>query len=97
MAKANTAIVILNLTVLMLALLLIASDGRMLISTGALDKLAEDTTPICNSIYGVRLDDTCFAISQQFHLTPEAFSSINPNLNCDKMFVGQWLCASGIA
>ncbi|KAK1281220.1 hypothetical protein QJS04_geneDACA003183 [Acorus gramineus] len=88
MAKANAAIVILNLTVLMLALLLIASDGRMLISAGALDKLAEDTTPICNSIYSVRLDDTCFAISQQFHLTPEAFNSINPNLNCDKMFVG---------
>ncbi|KAI6668120.1 hypothetical protein NL676_032950 [Syzygium grande] len=50
---------------------------------------------VCNKVVGVKSGDTCFAIAQQSQLTSESFSSINPNLNCDALFVGQWLCISG--
>ncbi|OAY81367.1 hypothetical protein ACMD2_16479 [Ananas comosus] len=50
----------------------------------------------CNAVYGVRSGDTCFAIAQQFNLTIGSFSDINPNLDCDKLFVGQWLCINGV-
>ncbi|KAJ0097403.1 hypothetical protein Patl1_27923 [Pistacia atlantica] len=30
-----------------------------------------------------------------FGLATESFGSINPNLNCSALFVGQWLCVVG--
>lgn len=50
---------------------------------------------ICSKIYGANIGDTCFSIMQQFSVTPEAFTTFNPNLNCDKMFVGEWICLDG--
>ncbi|KAL5977015.1 hypothetical protein ACLOJK_021353 [Asimina triloba] len=29
--------------------------------------------------------------------TAEDFCAINPNLDCDNLFVGQWLCVAGSA
>lgn len=49
----------------------------------------------CNSVYPVQDGDTCFAVTQMFKLTTDFFTSINPNLNCDALFVGQWLCVDG--
>ncbi|KAI6703859.1 hypothetical protein NL676_012995 [Syzygium grande] len=46
----------------------------------------------CKSVYGVKSGDNCLSVANMFNLTPEAFSSFNPNLNCDALFVGQWLC-----
>ncbi|CAL9757711.1 unnamed protein product [Musa acuminata subsp. burmannicoides] len=51
----------------------------------------------CKTVYGVKSGDTCFAVAQLFHLTAFEFSAINPNLDCDILFVGQWLCINGIA
>ncbi|KAK4368519.1 hypothetical protein RND71_012311 [Anisodus tanguticus] len=50
---------------------------------------------ICSKIYGTNIGDTCFSIMQQFSVTPDAFTTFNPNLNCDKMFVGEWICLDG--
>ncbi|KAI6699833.1 hypothetical protein NL676_014157 [Syzygium grande] len=50
---------------------------------------------VCDKVVGVNSGDTCSAIAQQSQLILESFSSINPNLNCDALFVGQWLCISG--
>ncbi|CAN4103379.1 unnamed protein product [Withania somnifera] len=50
---------------------------------------------ICSKIYGANVGDTCFRIMQRFSVTPEAFASFNPNLNCNKMFVGEWICLDG--
>ncbi|KAF8011964.1 hypothetical protein BT93_I0174 [Corymbia citriodora subsp. variegata] len=50
---------------------------------------------VCDKVVGVNSGDTCSAIAQQSQLSSEALSSINPNLNCDALFVGQWLCISG--
>ncbi|EEF36732.1 conserved hypothetical protein [Ricinus communis] len=55
------------------------------------------STPECDSVYGAQDGDTCTSLAAQFDLTLEFFSSINPNLNCDAIFVGQWLCTDGTA
>ncbi|KAF7847924.1 hypothetical protein BT93_L2450 [Corymbia citriodora subsp. variegata] len=49
----------------------------------------------CTSMYGVKSGDTCIAVEQIFHLTTAEFEEINPNLNCEALFVGQWLCIKG--
>ncbi|KAI6703855.1 hypothetical protein NL676_012991 [Syzygium grande] len=50
---------------------------------------------VCTSVYGVKSGDTCFAVEQMFHLTPAKFEEFNPNLNCEALFVGEWLCTGG--
>ncbi|XP_019708456.1 secreted LysM effector LysM2 [Elaeis guineensis] len=51
----------------------------------------------CETVYGVQSGNTCFKVQQQFNLTAEEFGGINPNLDCDNLFVGQWLCVNGTA
>ncbi|KAL9665499.1 hypothetical protein QQ045_020919 [Rhodiola kirilowii] len=46
----------------------------------------------CATVYGAEQDDTCISVGQKFKLDENAFLSINPNINCNKIFVGQWLC-----
>ncbi|KAH9717325.1 hypothetical protein WN944_023126 [Citrus x changshan-huyou] len=53
--------------------------------------------PTCDSVYGAQEGDTCFDVSQKFSLTNEFFLAINPNIDCDAVFVGQWLCVAGSA
>ncbi|KAF7847922.1 hypothetical protein BT93_L2448 [Corymbia citriodora subsp. variegata] len=50
----------------------------------------------CESVYGVKSGDTCLGVANMFKLTQESISVFNPNLNCDKLFVGQWLCTSAV-
>ncbi|KAB2619825.1 hypothetical protein D8674_041828 [Pyrus ussuriensis x Pyrus communis] len=50
----------------------------------------------CESVYGAEEGDTCESVIQKFQLGADFFLSINPNLNCDNFFVGQWLCIEGI-
>lgn len=57
----------------------------------------KSTAPSCNAVYGVVSGDTCFAVTKMFNLTTKFFDSINPNLECDTLFVGQWLCVGGKA
>ncbi|KAJ9690272.1 hypothetical protein PVL29_012763 [Vitis rotundifolia] len=51
--------------------------------------------PQCDTVIGVESGDTCFHIIQNFNMTTEFFESIKPNLNCDELFIGQWLCVAG--
>ncbi|KAL4188946.1 hypothetical protein AMTRI_Chr08g162950 [Amborella trichopoda] len=55
------------------------------------ERLASQTLD-CDKVFGVRQNDTCFSVTQLFNLTQTVFEGLNPNLNCDKLFVGQWLC-----
>ncbi|KAK9085064.1 hypothetical protein Sjap_025475 [Stephania japonica] len=83
----------LNKLALLLTLLLIASvaESRFL---GY--KKATTPAPTCFTPYGVQSGETCFSIKKKFDLSDDAhFSAINPNLNCDGLFVGQWICISG--
>ncbi|PWA53636.1 Peptidoglycan-binding lysin domain-containing protein [Artemisia annua] len=81
--------------ILLLSFVLIISIGesRMTISKRSSNKL----TLVCNKIYGTQVGDTCFSIIEAFHLTDAAFNTFNPNLNCNKVFVGEWLCIDGSA
>ncbi|PIA31884.1 hypothetical protein AQUCO_04700026v1 [Aquilegia coerulea] len=81
---------IMNLILLISLLLVIC------MAEGALfGKKKISSTVECGAVYGVQAGDTCSGISQMFALTAQSFSDINPNLNCDKLFVGQWVCTSG--
>ncbi|KAL5730678.1 hypothetical protein ACHQM5_003475 [Ranunculus cassubicifolius] len=53
------------------------------------------TTTQCNKAFGARLGDSCFSIQQLFKIEPAIFTAINPNLECNKIFPGQWICTNG--
>ncbi|KAK3032268.1 hypothetical protein RJ639_037442 [Escallonia herrerae] len=53
--------------------------------------------PICSKVHGAQTGDTCFSVANAFNLTTEDFNAINPNLNCTRIFVGEWLCVNGLA
>jgi hypothetical protein len=46
----------------------------------------------CNTVRGVQADETCFSVAQGAGLTQDQFLAFNPNINCAKIFVGQWVC-----
>ncbi|CAN0886059.1 hypothetical protein LINGRAHAP2_LOCUS15267 [Linum grandiflorum] len=46
----------------------------------------------CSSVYGTEVGDTCSSVAVNSALTLNDFLAINPNINCAKIFVGQWLC-----
>ncbi|KAL8192519.1 hypothetical protein R6Q57_027704 [Mikania cordata] len=68
----------------------ITTEGRILSST------LSPRAPTCTSVVGVKSGDSCFAITQAFKLSAGFFDYINPNLNCNKLFVGEWICVDGI-
>uniref|UniRef100_A0A7N0VC60 LysM domain-containing protein n=1 Tax=Kalanchoe fedtschenkoi TaxID=63787 RepID=A0A7N0VC60_KALFE len=51
--------------------------------------------PNCEKVFGVRNGDTCFEITQLFNLSTSFFELMNPNLVCNKLFVGEWVCVGG--
>ncbi|CAI9102505.1 OLC1v1000786C1 [Oldenlandia corymbosa var. corymbosa] len=76
----------------------LAVEGRVVNpgdETTAVATADVEATPICKSVHGTELDETCTSVAQKFQLTFEAFLAINPNINCDSIFVGQWLCVKG--
>ncbi|KAM5588427.1 hypothetical protein ABKV19_006723 [Rosa sericea] len=93
MAKANCNASMV-LTVLMLSFLLVVcfAESRFL-ENGILKP--KPATVQCDSVYGVKSGDTCFEIAEGFNLPTKVFNSINPNLNCTALFVGQWVCLDG--
>lgn len=52
---------------------------------------AEETL-VCKTVQGAEDGDTCTIVAQQFNLSTQQFLEINPNINCDHIFIGQWLC-----
>ncbi|KAL7242577.1 hypothetical protein ACSBR1_015038 [Camellia fascicularis] len=84
MAKTSnkTTIMFLNM-VLILSLLL-----------GVVVKKAECAAS-CETVVGVESGDTCISIAKASQLTTDFFLSINPNVNCKELFVGQWVCVAG--
>ncbi|ESW31248.1 hypothetical protein PHAVU_002G222400 [Phaseolus vulgaris] len=49
----------------------------------------------CNDVHGVEEGETCTSIFQGFNLQERHFLGINPNINCNFIFVGQWVCVDG--
>ncbi|KAL7211936.1 hypothetical protein ACSBR2_014738 [Camellia fascicularis] len=78
-----------NKTTMFLNMVLILS-----LILGVVVKKAESAVN-CDAVVGVQSGETCFSIATAFSLSTEFFLSINPNVNCKALFVGQWLCVSG--
>ncbi|KAL8103745.1 secreted LysM effector Blys4-like [Apium graveolens] len=83
----RSAFLVLTLALLLVFTIVESRPGRF----------AKASVPTCDSVFGVRSGDTCFGIAQSFALSTAEFSSINPNVNCAALFVGQWLCVVGSA
>ncbi|PRQ28730.1 putative LysM domain-containing protein [Rosa chinensis] len=106
MAKADTnASMVMNLTVLMVSFLLLVSLAEsQFFGNGILTPPSPMAPPPsspspptleCDSVYGVISGDTCFEVAKTFKLTLALFETLNPNLNCSALFIGQWLCLDG--
>ncbi|RCV27653.1 hypothetical protein SEVIR_5G345900v4 [Setaria viridis] len=51
----------------------------------------------CSKVHGVQEEETCFSVAQGAGLTQDDFLGFNPNINCAKVFVGQWVCLAATA
>jgi len=79
---------------LIVAFLLIA----VMITLADAHTRAPAATPlICKKAYGVKERETCFAVAQATGLPLKQFLSFNPNINCDNLFIGQWVCLAAVS
>ncbi|KAE8769628.1 hypothetical protein D1007_58771 [Hordeum vulgare] len=46
----------------------------------------------CSKVQGLKSGETCFSVALLGGLTLESFLVFNPNIDCGKTFVGQWVC-----
>ena len=46
----------------------------------------------CNKVNAVQTGDTCSSIADGAGLAQEDFLGFNPNINCEKIFLVQWVC-----
>ncbi|CAL4961034.1 unnamed protein product [Urochloa decumbens] len=46
----------------------------------------------CSKVHGVQEGESCFSVAQGSGLTQDDFLGFNPNINCAKVFIGQWVC-----
>ncbi|KAI7999213.1 hypothetical protein LOK49_LG09G01809 [Camellia lanceoleosa] len=60
-----------------------------------LSLLLGESAASCETVVGVESGDTCISIAKASQLTTDFFLSINPNVNCKELFVGQWVCVAG--
>uniref|UniRef100_A0A8I6XGI9 LysM domain-containing protein n=1 Tax=Hordeum vulgare subsp. vulgare TaxID=112509 RepID=A0A8I6XGI9_HORVV len=51
----------------------------------------------CNQVNAVQAGDTCSSIAESGGLTQDQFLGFNPNINCQKIFLGQWVCLDASA
>jgi hypothetical protein len=51
----------------------------------------------CSTVHGVQEGETCFSVAQGAGLTQDDFLGFNPNINCEKVFIGQWVCLKAAA
>ncbi|KAF8663911.1 hypothetical protein HU200_055251 [Digitaria exilis] len=56
------------------------------------DALPPASPLVCDKVYGVQERETCFAVSQAEGLPLKKFLRFNPNINCNNLFIGQWVC-----
>ncbi|KAL8472246.1 hypothetical protein ACS0TY_028831 [Phlomoides rotata] len=87
MAQASNTMFFKLAIVLTLVLMISLTESRNLDT-----KSKNDDTLVCNSVHGQVSGETCTSVAQDFGLSLDGFLEINPNINCDAVFVGEWLC-----
>lgn len=80
-----------------LLLAVFSAEGRLAFGIGGPIESPASPALTCDAVHGAKEGDTCFAVAQEFNLTLAQFTAINPNIDCEKVFVGQWLCVMGTA
>ncbi|KAL7605103.1 hypothetical protein Lser_V15G16574 [Lactuca serriola] len=92
MAKNASMFVKMAAIVSIVLMLVVFTESRSTIVRGL-----KETNAIvsCNQVTGVESGDDCTSISESFKLTLQSFLAINPNINCNSMFVDQWVCVDG--
>ncbi|KAL8045890.1 hypothetical protein ABFX02_08G143200 [Erythranthe guttata] len=93
MAKRSSKLSIFFNLALVLSLLLIIStmaESRLIFNV-----IKASSKVSCDSVIGVKSGETCTEIAAKFKLSTTVFDAINPNINCSKIFVGQWVCIDG--
>jgi len=79
------------------AALMVASLLIAVITLADAHRPAPAASPlICKKAYGVQERETCFAVAQATGLPLKQFLSFNPNINCDNLFIGQWVCLAAV-
>ncbi|KAL6908218.1 hypothetical protein ACP4OV_002388 [Aristida adscensionis] len=74
------------------AALLVASLLVVAIAVADVQATPISTGLVCSKVHGVQAGETCFAVAKAARLTLQQFLAFNPNINCNKLFVGQWIC-----
>ncbi|CAL5344880.1 unnamed protein product [Camellia sinensis] len=94
--SSNKITMFINMVLILsvLHIIITIAESRSILS---FDFTNPNTLPSCNTVVGVESGDTCFELIQALNLTTIYFDSINPNLNCSSLFLGQWLCINGTA
>nr|CAB3474470.1 unnamed protein product [Digitaria exilis] len=64
----------------------------LLVAVTLVDALPPALPLVCDKVYGVQKHETCFAVSQAEGLSLKKFLRFNPNINCNNLFIGQWVC-----
>ena len=79
------------------AALMVASLLIAVITLADAHRPAPAASPlICKKAYGVQERETCFAVAQATGLPLKQFLSFNPNINCDNLLIGQWVCLAAV-
>ncbi|KAL1560711.1 hypothetical protein AAHA92_10893 [Salvia divinorum] len=98
MANYAKAKAFLSIAAILLALVIVhVAESRALPKSGSDHRSKRKPILLCTEVYGAVDGDTCFSITKSFNLTSDFFTTMNPNLDCDKIFISQWLCVNGLA
>ncbi|KAL4585508.1 hypothetical protein LXL04_010129 [Taraxacum kok-saghyz] len=93
MAKNASLIVKMAAVLSLFLMLVVLSEARFTID--GVQKAKSAVNVVCNEVVGVAAGEDCSIISQEFKLSLASFLAINPNINCESVFVGQWVCIDG--
>ncbi|KAI3498859.1 hypothetical protein L1887_34645 [Cichorium endivia] len=94
MAKNASLFVKMAAVLSLFLMLIVLSESRFTLTDGA---QKAKSAVVCNQVVGVGAGEDCTIISKEFKLTLASFLAINPNINCESVFVGQWVCIDGSA
>ncbi|KAL7605107.1 hypothetical protein Lser_V15G16570 [Lactuca serriola] len=96
MAKNASLFVKMAAVLSLFLMLVVLSESRFTLIDGVGVQKAKSAL-VCSQVVGVEAGDDCTIISKEFGMSLASFLAINPNINCESVFVGQWVCINGSA
>ncbi|KAF3447988.1 hypothetical protein FNV43_RR08695 [Rhamnella rubrinervis] len=96
MAKYNSKVAVFAYLALLVSIVLMVSTAESSLLGNGFGEEQNISIIKCVKVYGAEAGDTCSLITQNLSLPQDFFFQINPNLNCNTIFVGQWLCIDAV-